>query len=184
MSFRILLEIVLRIMGFWLLLTAIPDLTTTSSFFLTALWGPQPNLPNFVLGSVAGIVARLVVGAVLVFWSPAIAARFYPEDSESPELEVAIGPGDVYRTACFVLGAYLLVSIAPPVGRLLSAAFRGTPLSGSMAGSLAGDLVTAVVYASVGLLLVFGSRRIADMLANLRYDPDTIPRQQLSLACY
>ena len=32
------------------------------------------------------------------------------------------------------------------------------------------------------LFFSFGSRRIGQLFANLRYDPDTIPKQQVSLA--
>ena len=42
--------------------------------------------------------------------------------------------------------------------------------------------MTTVVYVATGVLLVFGSQRISELLLNLRYDPDTIPKQQLSIA--
>ena len=47
---------------------------------------------------------------------------------------------------------------------------------------MAADAITAAVYLATGLVLVFGSQRIGQFMSNLRYDPDTIPKQQVSLA--
>jgi hypothetical protein len=124
------------------------------------------------------IITRMLLGGALVYGAPAVAGRFYPRDSLNEESRLAVGPGDIYRTACFVLGAYLLVSTARPAGLLVSNAVSGS----WQPNQLAAEAVTAVVYMFSGLLLVFGSHRIAEMLSSLRYDPDTVPRQQISLA--
>jgi hypothetical protein len=47
---------------------------------------------------------------------------------------------------------------------------------------LANNVVPLLANAVGGALLVFGARPISDLLANLRYDPDTIPKQQISIA--
>ena len=44
------------------------------------------------------------------------------------------------------------------------------------------EQIAMIGYVSVGGLLVFGSQRIAEVLTGLRYDPDTIPKQQISIA--
>jgi hypothetical protein len=172
MSARLLLEVALRIMGLWFFLTSMTTLVATVS----VLWSIAGSTA-YLWGAVATFIAQFVLGGMLVFGAPAVARWFYPAREESEGLRLAVGPGDVYRTACFVLGAYLLVATAHPLGRLLSAGW-----SGEAAGRLVADFVTFTVYACGGVLLVFGSRPIAQMLSNLRYDPDTIPKQQLSLA--
>jgi hypothetical protein len=173
MSARLLVEIALRVMGLWFFFTAIGSLTTTVSVILSV-----PSGTFYIWGLIATIVVQLLIGGVLVFCAPAMAAWFYPTVDEMEPTQRAIGPGDVYRTASFVLGVYLLVAASHPAGRLLVAGRSGTTLGPSAAA----DAVTLVVHVASGLVLVFGSRRIAELLANLRYDPDTIPKQQLSLA--
>jgi len=174
MSPRLVLEIALRVMGLWFFFTGISTLTTTVSVLL---WTPSGSMRSIWLYFVATVVVQFLLGGVLVFCAPAIAAWFYPAGNESDSPR-AVGPGDLYRAACFVLGAYLLVAASQPAGRLLDAVNS----SGAFGPSAAGDAVTLIVHVAAGLLLVFGSRRIADLLANLRYDPSTIPNQQLSLA--
>ena len=176
MSARLLLEIALRVLGIWFFIDSIPDLMSTTSFLLSR--AVPLGQTDYILVTIVTIIARMLLGGAMVLGAPAVAARFYPPDSERGESRLAVGSGDIYRTACFVLGAYLLVATAHPAGLLLSAAVTG----GWQPGPLAANAVTAIVYVFSGLLLVFGSRRIAEMLSNLRYDPDTIPRQQISLA--
>jgi hypothetical protein len=171
MSGRLLLEIALRISGLWFLFTAITTLTATLSVLSVSGW------TDYLWGAVASVVAQFLLGGALVFCAPAVARWFYPAAAESEGSPVSVGPGDVYRTACFVLGVYLLVSTARPAGRLLEAGLSGEALSRSIA-----DAMTLIVYAASGVLLVFGARPIAELLSNLRYDPDTIPKQQISLA--
>ena len=38
-----------------------------------------------------------------------------------------------------------------------------------------------MVYVASGILLVFGSRKISEMLSRLGYDPDTIPAERFSI---
>ena len=159
-------------MGLWFFFTSITTLTATVSVFFSV-----PGPAGYIWGATATVITQFFLGGTLIFWAPAMAAWFYPPVAESEESQIVVGPGDIYRTACFVLGAYLLVATAHPAVRLL-----GGGLSGDTSGRLAADAVIFIVYASSGLLLVFGSHRISEMLSNLRYDPDTIPKQQISLA--
>ena len=172
MTARLLFEIALRVLGLWFFFTSIVTLTTivTVSFSI-------PGPTGYLRGAAATNVAQFVIGILLVYFAPAMSAWFYPSVAQSEAPRVAVGPGDIYRAACFVLGAYLLVSASRPAALLLDAV-----LSGESLGRAAAEVMTLVVYAGSGLLLVFGSRPIAEMLSNLRYDPDTIPKQQFSLA--
>ena len=149
---------------------------TTISFFLVGAFSIGPT--EYVVLTILSVLVRMLIGGALAFGAPAVAARFYPIDSQGEDSRLSVGPGDIYRTACFVLGAYLLVATAQPAGLLLADAVRG----GWRQTNLIANAITATVYFFSGSLLVFGSRRIAELLTNLQYDPDTIPSQRISLA--
>jgi len=170
MSGRLLFEIALRVLGVWFFLTSINSLLLTLSLYFDGAPG------SYWLGYAATFVAQLMLGVMLVVFAPAMAARFYPSVSDIVEPRMAVGPGDIYRTACFVLGVYLLVQTAEPAASLAIAVVQDW-----QGEDFAVVAVRAIVYAASGLLLVFGSRRIAEILSNLGYDPDTIPKQQFSI---
>ena len=182
MSARLLFEVALRVLGVWFLFYSVNTLTMALASYLHLRASPMASQSEVILvATVVSPAIQVVVGAALVFFAPAVAAWFYPravEDEE--ERSIRVGPGDVYRTACFVLGAYLLVQAAEPAGRLVIAAIRG--LQPWMQADLAITTVRLFAFASGGVLLVFGSRRISELMLNLRYDPDTIPKQQVSIA--
>lgn len=177
MSARRILEVALRIMGLWLLFAGMAGLSKFGTIWLTDWMITKEHIVSY---SVA-VVWQLLLGAALLGWAPRIAMRFYPPESDSGELIVAVGPGDMYRIACFVFGVYLLLQTAVPIGRLLNGAVltaRGyTPPS----GPLASDAVTVMMHGLAGILLIFGSQRIAKWFSNLHYDPDTIPDQRVSI---
>ena len=179
MSARLLLEIGLRVLGFWFFFTAFNGLIEMAAVLLRV--GNLPGQTDYILVSGAPTVVQVFLGAAFVVWAPVIAGWFYPqqgEQREHSEPQRAVGAGDIYRTACFVLGAYLLVAASDPAGKLLSAAFARNWRS----QELIANTVPLIIYACGGLLLLFGSRPIADLFSNLQYDPDTIPQQRMSIA--
>jgi hypothetical protein len=89
--------------------------------------------------------------------------------------------GDVYRTACFVLGVYLLVQAVTPACRLVIADYNNNVVIWR-SGTLTYDAITVIVYTAIGMALVFGSGWIGGWFSSLHYDPDTIPQQRFSIA--
>jgi hypothetical protein len=179
MSARLLLEIALRVFGIWFAFHSVNSLMSAASVYLNSQLAAQiPDLPYLVAALFATFIVQILLGCALICWAPNIAVRFYPPGSESEELRISVGPGDVYRTACFVLGAYLLVQAAESAGQFV---IRGLQDGGTRDQLVRSALSAAVSFAS-GLLLVFGSRKIADLVSNLRYDPETIPDQKVSIA--
>lgn len=177
MSARLLIEVALRVLGLWFLLNSVVTMTETASWHLAnVLAGGSDVGTHFLVLSGVAVAVQLALGVMLIRWAPGMAARFYPPDAEKPEPQIRVGPGDIYQTACFVLGVYLLVRGVESVGRLAIGA-----LSFSPGPQLASVAVSAMVYTASGLLLIFGSRRIGQLVSNLRYDPDSIPQQQFSL---
>ncbi len=182
MSARLLLEVAIRVMGLWFALDALVGLTTQVPNYLAMMWNfPIPNVGSSILAAGLTYGLQFALGAAAVYWAPSIAARLYPTVDESDELRVNIGPGDVYRTACCVLGVYLLVQALTPAGRLLIAGYNNNFVIWR-SGVLTSDAVTVIVNAAIGMSLVFGSGWIGRWFSSLHYDPDTIPQQRFSIA--
>lgn len=178
MSARILLEVTLRILGLWYLFTSLNTLTTTVSFYVSGGWGSAgAEMTSFAIAQGVSIAVQVAIGLGLILGAPSVAARFYREEADAGESQVRVGPGDIYHTACFVLGAFVLINTAAPLGRLVIARFRGIAQ-----GWLANDLFTVVVHTTAGILLIFGSRRISELLLSLRHDPESIPKQRLGVS--
>lgn len=179
MSARILLEVTLRILGLWYLFTSLNNLTTTVSFYMSGGWDSSAGdqMTNYAIAQGVSIAVQIAIGLGLIFGAPSVAARLYREETDAGESPVRVGPGDIYHTACFVLGAYVLINTAAPVGRLVSARFRGLEQ-----GWLANDFFTVIVHTTAGLLLIFGSRRISELLLSLRHDPESVPKQRLGVS--
>jgi hypothetical protein len=180
MSARILFEVAMRVMGVWLFVSAISDLMSQVSLVYSVIVSGQmlADAMNYIMPSAVALAVRLLMSGALILGAPRAAKRFYPQMTEDQEMRIAVGPGDMYRTACFVLGAYFLVRTAEPAGRLVAAGFAGMVWH---VDQLANAL-TVMVYTASGILLVFGSRKISEMLSHLGYDPDTIPAQRFSIA--
>lgn len=183
MTARLLLEVALRVLGLWVLLNALLGITSTGSLFLSEmnLHGDVGMVDPAIWSSGTTVGMHFMLGVLLIWLAPAISASFYPQDLENEALEVRIGPGDVYRVACFVLGAYLVVQGAQSAANTVVTGFD-RQLSGFSQPQLIQGGINASIYFVSGLLLVFGSRPISELLLNLRYDPETIPQQQLSIA--
>lgn len=183
MHARTLFEVLLRVLGMFLLAWALEKLL--ESGFLVYYWWTTFAPTSFEwVGPAFALVtalAMLSVGLFLLWRAPRIAAKTYPE--ALPEGEPlrfgAIGAGDLYRITSFGIGIVFVVLALAAAGRIAV----GLALQPSFSGSMReiGDMATAIVYGLSGLVLVFGSRQIGAWLATLRYDPDTIPAQQFSL---
>jgi hypothetical protein len=174
MSARLLLEVALRLLGFWFLFDSIVNTVTSAAWYMAAA-GAVGGFEAYYLSRLGAYLAvTLPLSLVLIRWAPNIAIRFYPVDLQISEPQARIGPGDLYHTACFALGAYLLVRGIEFTGQLAIAAVTSR-------GELSNMAVGAMIYTLSGLLLIFGAREIGQFFTNLRYDPDSIPQQQFSL---
>lgn len=183
MSARLLLEVALRVLGFWSLLTSFLSLSSTVFLFFSEMrfHGNLGMVDPQIWSSVATLGIQFIGGVLLIWLAPAIATKFYKQDEAREASQIQVGPGDVYRVACFVLGAYLMVQGAQSAADAVVFGFE-RQLSGFSQPQLVQGGVNASIYFVSGTLLVFGSRPISELLLNLRYDPDTIPKQQMSIA--
>ena len=175
---RLLTEVGLRLIGLWYVFAAIESLVNSVSYLFYGYLGPAPFNFNVVASVVAVVVAlaQFAIALVIIRWAPKIAARFYRAEAHLHDLRLAIGPGDIYHTACFMLGTYCLIQGATFGVMALAyykSAYQGMPIQYSGAAVL--------VYSASGLLLIFGARPIAEFIGRIRHDPNSIPNQQFSL---
>lgn len=183
MHARTLFEVVLRVLGMFLLAWSLEKLL--ESGFLAYYWWTTfaPTSIEWIGTAyvLVSALAMLSAGMFLLLRAPRIAAKTYPEArAEGEPLHFgAIGAGDLYRITSFGIGIVFVIFALAAAGR----AAVGLSLQSSFSGSMReiDDLATATIYGLSGLVLTFGSRQIGAWMATLRYDPDTIPAQQFSL---
>jgi hypothetical protein len=181
MSPRLLFEVAMRIVGVWFLFQGLDLLTWAVTWHFSQLQGISMFGSPSLWPTYANLVIETSLGIALIGLGPRLARYLYPE-TENPSTDSArqIGPGDLYHTDCFVLGVYLLVQAVEPGSQIALTAIQGQGLAALMAES-ASTLIVLVTYLVAGLVLVFGARPISAFLSHLRYDPQTIPKQHISL---
>lgn len=181
MSTRQIVEVTFRVLGLWFLFTAISTFTGGGVLYMLDSISTDPHAMNYLVTSFSIFGVQSILGIATIYWAPAAARWFYPQVEDSQKAQWQVGPRDIYRTACFVLGAYFLVQAAHTGAQLTVEAVR-VPAAGILLPSgWLRETVQLAVYSIAGLLLGFGSEPISNVLTNLRYDPDTIPKQQFSL---
>ena len=157
MTARLLFEVALRILGLIFLFSAVFTLTTIMSWYFATVPTAGIDVETYLMLTCITVAVHLALGVVLIWWAPCIAARFYPPDSllpdaTSPQPQRRVGPGDVYHTACFVLGVCLLVEGVQSAGKFTIQAFSVV----WQPSQLAHFAVSAIVFTASGLLLIFG----------------------------
>lgn len=181
MSARVVFEVGVRLIGFWLVVHGVQTLVHMISVWNTTHVRQNLNA-EFILSYLGLSASYGLVGAASLYFAPQISRRVYPETDPDTLTPSQVGPGDVYRIACFVLGVYLFVTNVPhPLTTLVIAAVQGQIFR---LGSdlLALNLVLVLVNVVISVLLIFGAKPVSELLTNLRYDPDTIPQQRITIA--
>ena len=178
MSARLLLELALRVLGFWYLLYSVDNLMATISLHM-AFQGKPPGANIPVSYHLLMLAVHAAIGPLLIGFAPRIAASFYASQLELDSSVIHIGPRDVYRIACFVLGVYLLVDIAAPLSRILLTALQNPHFVWAN-GQLVIDSLVVAVKVAAGLFLAFGSMPISKFFSNTA-DPVSIPPHRLTM---
>jgi hypothetical protein len=144
-----------------------------------AFQGKPPGVSLPVSAHLLMLAIHVGVGPLLICFAPRISAWFYTPRSDIDSNAIRVGPRDVYRIACFVLGVYLLVQTAAPVSRIALAAIQD-PRSVWMQGQLVNDALVVAVNTSAGLFLIFGSMPISKFLSNTT-DAVGVPPHRLTI---
>jgi hypothetical protein len=176
MKARLLLEVAIRLLGLWMSFESFVEGVAFLSYMPGLLGGQVPGAEYYLVTVAVSVVAKVVVGVIALIKAPRIASWIYPDESGDSEIALGVRPGDLYHIACFILGTYFLVH-----GVSLAAQSSFELVNGFASDRFVSRLLTFLVYFGSGLLLVFGGRRIAEWMAAIKYDPDSVPKQQFSI---
>ena len=182
-----LLTVTLRILGFWLVFRSIimlPSIVVyaTQAFRPSNSFGMDPI--TIILMIVLQLVSPLVVGIGVILLAGRISRRFYPpSDRAAGSIAFgAVGAGDLYHIASFMMGVYVLIQAVGPAVRFLAGAMGAGPFAMEpWAQGGVSDMITAAVYSVSGLALVFGGPGIAQAMVAVPRDSDEVPVPQFSI---
>jgi hypothetical protein len=186
-SARNLLTVALQVFGFWLVCRAIIALPQVAAYAMYAFQSPSPSGTGPMLGismMAVQLGAPLVVGIGVILLAGRISGRFYPASDRTADSITfgRVGAGDLYRIASFLLGVYMLIQAVGPGVSFFGTTMRGEPLAfETWAQGGVNNLITAAVYSLSGLVLIFGSRGIAQAMAAVPRDSDQVPLPQFSI---
>lgn len=186
MNARDWFTLALRLFGIWVVVQTLTlMLAMASEVILFLVAGQAPPLGGgyvFVLETSVAAVAGLICGLVLLFRAPRIARWFYrsPPDQAEAGPPLTIDTEGVYRIAAFLLGVYAwLQAVRPGVWAVVALVRQGGVTWQSE--QIIGNLLQAVLFGLIGAALVFGSRGLAQFLAQLRDDAPDGPTAQFTL---
>lgn len=179
MTSRELFILVLRGIGFWAGVRALYHLCGAIANFVI-VWDyarshadrtDGDGLMRLLLASFGTPVVQLLLAACLVFGTVRIAKFFYrePEAAEPPRI-LAVNSEDLYRTFAQVLGLYCLLWAVYPLSGLVSMAAQWNEFA-SHPIHVVTDISKVVLYLGCAFGMVFGAKRIARWMSNLRHVP-------------
>ena len=165
----------LRLFGIWLLIQAIEEFVP---YLLHAISGFGAIGFSYAAALVFWFVGRSVIGLVLLFFAPAVAARFYPSTSSSETLPIE-DEARPLKVGIQLLGVYaLLLAVQSAsgviVGYLSGDSFspnQGINFSGAGAGYIA-SLVTFGLNLAFAAMLIIWNEQVVTLLAKFRYVPE------------
>jgi hypothetical protein len=169
MNAKAIMTLALRLMGFWVLFSAIAAMVNFAAFLTSSIppvAGPQGQL-SFLISSGFGIVAYASFAAALLLFAPVIASWFSTESA--PTIPVAtdrpVTVRDVYIIAARLFGLYSLLAGVPAVQRLARSILDYRFHWGRAEEFIWAELVEASIYLVGAALLVFCAAGIADVFS-------------------
>ncbi len=166
----------LRLFGIWLLIQAIEGFVPYLLFAIGG-YGVSIGFSN-AAALVFWFIGRSAIGLVLLFFAPAIAARFYPSTSSSETLPIE-DEAKPLKVGIQLLGVYaLLLAVQSAsgviVGYLSGNSFslnQGINFSGAGAGYIA-SLLTFGLNLAFAAMLIIWNEQVVTLLAKFRYVPE------------
>lgn len=169
MNAKTTMTLMLRLMGFWVLLTAVAAMVNLVAFLSesSASGGGRQGEWSLLISSGFALVAYASFAAGLLLFAPAIASWFSTESAPpvSVATDRAINVRDVYIIAARVLGLFSLVSAVPAVRRLAQLILDHGVHWGAADDYSRGSLVEALIYLIGGALLIFFAAEISDVFS-------------------
>jgi hypothetical protein len=169
MNAKAIMTLALRIMGFWVLFSAVAAMVNFAAFLTSSIprvAGPQGEL-GFLISSGFGLIAYASFAAGLLLFAPAIASWFSTESA--PPIPVAtdrpVDVRDVYIIAARLLGLYSLLSGVPAAQRLAQLILDYRFQWGRAGEFIWSELIQASIYLLGAALLIFCAAGIADIFS-------------------
>ena len=167
MNAKAIMTLALRLMGFWVLFSAVAAMVNFAAFLTSSIppvAGPRGEL-SFLISSGFGIVAYASFAAVLLLFAPAVASWFSTESA--PLIPVAtdrpVAVRDVYIIAARLLGLNSLLSGVPAAQRLAQLILDYRFHWGRAGEFIWTSFVEASIYLVGGALFIFCAAGIADV---------------------
>ena len=183
MTARDLLTLALRVMGFWVIIRALGLLDYACLVVFSVFDTPEvpagvsyaTDAPLYmIVTALADPVITGCLGILLLLFAPRMSARFYPTTaaSSSDTNVVAWKVADVYRVGVQLMGIYALLLAIPLLVRDTSWLFSRDRLEPVTAHGISG-MITGGLYLACSVVLVYGSRNVAEWLSSVRHVPET-----------
>ncbi len=193
MKFIDLVAVILRLLAIWMFITAAISSLNAADALFAAIWSIGWRL-SFVGVQQAALASHLVIAGlymltavVFFFLAPRIARRIcLGLDSAAATVDITrIRAGQAYHIAMIVTGIVVLCDTFPVIGeavaRYIVVNGRITNRPAILSPFLIIQFLVIVARVAVAILLIVSSKQIGSWLASLRYDPDNVPAQRVSL---
>ena len=159
----------LRLFGIWLLIQAIEQFVPLLLYVISGS-GPSRGF-SYAVTIVFWLVGRSVIGLVLLFFAPAIAARFYPSASSSKSQRVE-DEVNFLKIGMQLLGVYALLLAVQYASRVIVGYLSGDGFSLNAGGSYFASLVTFGLNLAFAAILIIWNEQVVTLLAKFRYVPE------------
>ena len=167
----------LRVFGLWLLIKSIEDLVPYL-FWLVLDPNNAGQVFSYLAFTTIWLIARLMGGLVLLFFAPAIAARFYPSEGTHTTSHVE-DEAKPLKVGIQLLAVYALLLAVQSVAGVIVGYLSGDTFGGIASGGFGGvrtgytaSLLTFGLNLAFGLALILWNERLVLFLAKMRYVPD------------
>ena len=175
MNARDLLTLSLRILGFWVMISAVGSM---ASLVASLSSGSFPQAGEILLAAGIPVIAYSTMAAVLLLFASPIARLFAwdraPEGGAgSPDLSLT----DVYQVVARALGVYCVISAVRPASSFFWG-LAGTRYAMGMSGELNwGHLLEVVMYLGVAAFLILRSDVVARLSISSHRRAPATPEQ-------
>ena len=169
MNAKAIMTLALRLMGFWVLFSAVAAMVNLVAFLSESIasGAGQQRDSGVLISSGFALLAFAPFAAGLLLFAPAIASRFSTESA--PPVAVAtdrpVTVRDVYIIAARLLGLYSVLSAVPAAQRLARSILDSRFHSGPAWEFTWASLVEVSIYLVGGALLVFFAAGISDVFS-------------------
>jgi hypothetical protein len=169
MNTKAIMTLALRLMGFWVMFSAVTAMVNFAAFLTSSIppvAGPQGEL-SFLISSGFGLVAYASFAAGLLLFAPAIASWFSTESETSIPVATnrPVAVRDIYIIAARLLGLYSLLCGVPATQRLARLMLDYRFHWGRAGEFIWASLVDALIYLVGGALLIYCAAGIADVFS-------------------